>query len=414
MSNETKAVNTAVTTANEVPVDETATETVSGLINQQIIRVSLTQLIPFSGTLYDENGNPVPVSGNPFYVPEDYLPLPLPASLPDQTAYTAASSQSDTAAQTDDMAGSDTELAEQVEKKPDKDILSMRSLHASIEQEGILTPLLVRRAQQTQTQTDDASNAEEPMYEILSGYRRKRVCEVLSKTTPAFNTVPVIIVEGCDDDTASSIITSSNVQRKEISFLETIKSCGQMYRALRHRGSRNKKDEGQTADVVSQILGLKPRTVQRYSQLLELPERMLGLVGRKEKNEVGELRLPIGAGEVLSSLSKEKLGIIESVLMDSKNVTITVSTAKAIRKAAVKAKISKKEIEGILKKSQQVDGKKGKKGRKAGRKKGQGVGGLLLDENRLRKFCGEQMTEKEVAELIYGLVEKWSEGHKAE
>ena len=138
---------------------------------------------------------------------------------------------------------------------------------------------------------------------------------------------------------------------------------------------------------------------------------MLKLVGTKEKNEDGTIRLPIGAGEVLSALSKEKLGIIESVLMDSKNedVTITVSTAKAIRKAAVKAKITKKEIEGILKKSQQDSAKK--KEKKSGSRKK--LGGFVLDENRLRKFCGESMTEKEVAELIYGLVEKWSsEGKK--
>ena len=401
MSNETEAVETAAlttpdealtkeVTVDEGTVDEAPEPVVAESINQQIIRVPLTQLKPFSGTLYDENGNPVPVSGNPFYVPEDYLAAPISAQ-----SDTAASSDE---ASTSDMAGPDTESAENAGvagSKPDKDILSMRSLHASIAQDGILTPLLVRPA------------SEAGFYEILSGYRRKRVCEVLSRTNPTFNTVPAIVVEGCDDDTASSIITSSNVQRKEISFLETIKSCGQMYRALRHRGTRNKKDEGQTADVVSQILGLKPRTVQRYSQLLELPEKMLELVGRKEKNEVGELRLPIGAGEVLSTLSKDKLGIIEAVLMDSKNenVTITVSTAKAIRKnCASKQKITKKEIEGILK-GQQDSGKKKQKGKKTGKKK---LGGFVLDENRLRKFCGEKMTEKEVAELIYGLVEKWS------
>mgnify|MGYP002622613674 CR=1 FL=1 len=293
----------------------------------------------------------------------------------------------------------------------------MRSLHASIKQDGILTPLLVRPA------------AENGFYEILSGYRRKRVCEELAKTRPEFSSVPVIVVEPCDDDTASSIITSSNVQRREISFLETIKSCGQMYRALRHRGKRGnnssnntndaekEQNEGEsaetgvtTATVVSQILGLKPRTVQRYSQLLELPARMLELVGTKAKNEVGELRLPIRAGEVLSSLSKEKLSLIEEVLMDDSknaNAVITESTAKTIRKAAIKSEISKKEIkkeiEGILKSQQQGDKKKGKK---SGSKKK--LGGFLLDENRLRKFCGDKMTEKEVAELIYGLVEKWS------
>ena len=169
-----------------------------------------------------------------------------------------------------------------------------------------------------------------------------------------------------------------------------------------------------TATVVSQILGLKPRTVQRYSQLLELPERMLELVGTKAKNEVGELRLPIRAGEVLSNLSKEKLSLIEEVLMDDSknaNVIITESTAKSIRKnCTLNREISKKEIEGIILKSQQNGAvkKPGKKSAKGRKKSGADEGGLLLDENRLRKFCGYKMTEKEVAELIYGLVEKWS------
>ena len=293
-------------------------------------------------------------------MPENYLPITsttaqsAPTALTaDEIAYTA---DTDDAASSTSLVDTDdagievkTENAGEIESvvvdKPDKDILSMRSLHASIEQEGILLPLFVKPA------------AENGFYEILSGYRRKRVCEVLSKTNPAFSSVPVIVVEPCDDDTASSIITSSNVQRREISFLETIKSCGQMYRALRHRGKKN--EEGSvTASVVSQILGLKPRTVQRYSQLLELPDRMLELVGTKAKNADGTIRLPIGAGEVLSSLNnKEKLAVIEEVLMDnSKNehVVITVSTAKAIRKACnLKEKITRKEIEGVILKSQQ-------------------------------------------------------------
>ena len=377
---------------------------------------------------------------------------PLPSSTPTATSIDEAStSDMATAGTATDEAVDTAENAGAAVAKPDKDILSMRSLHASIEQEGILTPLLVRRAQRTQTtqtQTGVASDAsdastadvEEPLYEILSGYRRKRVCEVLSRTNPAFSSVPVIVVSPCDDDTASSIITSANVQRREVSFLETIKSCGQMYRALRHRGKKGNNISGNsnttndgdggvigesgesseagvtTAVVISQILGLKPRTVQRYSQLLELPERMLELVGRKEKNSDGVIRLPIRAGEVLSNVSREKLSLIEEVLTDSKNrnLIITENMAKAIRKnCTLKSEISKKEIERIIKEEQHASGQKKKAGKKSGRKKL--GGGFILDENRLRKFCGSKMTEKEVREFIYELVEKWSsEGHKAE
>ncbi len=163
------------------------------------------------------------------------------------------------------------------------------------QQEGLLMPVLVRQSK------------EENKYEILSGYRRKRVCEELAKTDPKFYEIPVIVLD-CDDDTANSMITSSNVQRKEISLLDTIKSCGRMYRAMRHRGKKN--GEEFTLDVVSQITGLKPRTISRYSQLLELPEEMLQLVGNKAKTQKGELRLSIRAGEVLAALSQKQFKVV--------------------------------------------------------------------------------------------------------
>ena len=150
-------------------------------------------------------------------------------------------------------------------------------------------------------------------YEILSGYRRKRVCEELAKTNPEFAEIPVIIIE-CDDDTASSIITSANVQRQEISLLDTIKSCGRMYWALHHRG--RKSDDGESYEVVAQITGLKPRTVRRYAYLLNLPESMLQLVGNKSKTQTGELRLSMHAGEVLAAFNREQLDVISNVLQD--------------------------------------------------------------------------------------------------
>ena len=192
-------------------------------VTKQCIYVSLEHLKPFSGTLYDEKGNKRIISGNPFLVPDNYL---------------------------------DENNDKGKNSKGNPEVESIRQLHASIEQEGVLTPLLVRHAKKNKA-TD---------YEILSGYRRKRVCEELAKTKPEkFQTVPVFVIEPCDDDTANSIITSSNVQRREISLLETIKSCGRMYCALRHKGRIDKGRKGKqnkpslTADTVAQILGLKPR-----------------------------------------------------------------------------------------------------------------------------------------------------------
>ena len=338
-------------------------------VTKQCIYVSLEHLKPFSGTLYDEKGNKRVISGNPFLVPDNYLD-------------------------------------ENKNGKDNPEVKSIRQLHASIEQEGVLTPLLVRHAKKNKA-TD---------YEILSGYRRKRVCEELAKTKPEkFQTVPVFVIEPCDDDTANSIITSSNVQRREISLLETIKSCGRMYRALRHKG---RKDEGRkgkqnkpslTADTVAQILGLKPRTVRRYSQLLELPEEMLELVASKAKNENEELRLPIKAGETLAGINIEQLEVISKLLKDDSESSISVSDAKDIKKFCMERSIiTEDEIKDLLKEKASKDSEASELGKENTKTQGNSKRRFSLDNERLKPYCGE-MTDQEIEDLIYQLITEWGE-----
>ena len=344
--------------------------------------VSLDKLKPFSGSLYDEKGNKTHVKGNPFYVPDDYL-------------------------DNNDKAG-DNEA-----KK------SMRSLHASIEQEGVLTPLLVRPSKsknKDKGKAKDAGNGDggtgEEEYEILSGYRRKKVCDVLSKTQPKFRQVPVIVVD-CDDDDASSIITSANVQRKEISQLETIISCGRMYRALRHRGVRTEKDKDLTVKIVSNVLGLTQRTVIRYAYLLNLPEFLLQLVGNKVKNQNGEKRMPVHAGEILSSVNKVKLDVISKIMREDDDKVITVETATALRNACKgNPDITDEEIEGIINEanSSEADGADGGDGAKesAGKRKrfSSAPGGSLTEA--INKYC-HNMSDQQIDELLSELLAKWGD-----
>ena len=340
-------------------------------VTKQCIYVSLEHLKPFSGTLYDEKGNKRIISGNPFLVPDNYL---------------------------------DENNDKGKNSKGNPEVESIRQLHASIEQEGVLTPLLVRHAKKNKA-TD---------YEILSGYRRKRVCEELAKTKPEkFQTVPVFVIEPCDDDTANSIITSSNVQRREISLLETIKSCGRMYRALRHKGRKDKGRKGKqnkpslTADTVAQILGLKPRTVRRYSQLLELPEEMLELVATKAKNENEELRLPIKAGETLAGINREQLEVISKLLKDDSESSISVSDAKDIKKFCMERSIiTEDEIQEFLRSNKASDASEA--GRESTANKIGSKRRFSLDNERLKQYCGE-MSDQEIENLIYQLITEWGE-----
>ena len=350
-------------------------------VTKQCVYVSLEHLKPFSGTLYDEKGNKRIISGNPFFVPDNYLEK-------------NDKSDDKSADKTNAKSGS----------KDNPEIESIRRLHASIEQEGVLTPLLVRHAKRNKA-TD---------YEILSGYRRKRVCEELAKTNPErFQTVPVLVIEPCDDDTANSIITSSNVQRREISLLETIKSCGRMYRALRHRGRKDKGRKGKqdkpslTADTVAQILGLKPRTVRRYSQLLELPEEMLELVASKAKNENEELRLPIKAGETLAGINREQLEVISKLLKDDSESSISVSDAKDIKKFCMERSIiTEDEIKEFLRSNKASDASEA--GRESTANKAGSKRRFSLDNERLKQYCGE-MSDQEIENLIYQLITEWGE-----
>ena len=67
----------------------------------------------------------------------------------------------------------------------------------SIREYGVLMPLIVRE------RGDEA-------YEIISGHRRKRACELAG-----IETVPVII-RNLDDDAATIIMVDSNLQRENI------------------------------------------------------------------------------------------------------------------------------------------------------------------------------------------------------
>ena len=332
----------------------------------ETIKVKLENLKPFSGVLYDENDVATKIEGNPFYVPQDYLPA---------TAGSEAATES----------AEEGQDVQEKEEKPSEAVASLRRLHASIEADGLLTPILVRPAK--------SENPEE--YEILSGYRRKRVCEELAKTNPDYQEMSAIVIDG-DDDTANSIITSSNVQRQAFSLLDKIKSCGRMYRALAHRGRANQDGEGYTAQVVSRVTGINSRNVMRYAALIGLPEEMLELAGNKVKNSAGELRFSIASGVTLSSVGERKLAVINRVLMENKDSVIMAQQAMALKKAcAGHADITEREVKKHISLApSKKDGAKPKKLH------------LSLNSEKMQSYCPD-MSKTDIETLIYKLLEKW-------
>ena len=333
----------------------------------ETIKVKLENLKPFSGVLYDENNVATKIEGNPFYVPQDYLPTTESAGAESGEGVEGTAEEG------------------KPEEKPSEAVASLRRLHASIEAEGLLTPILVRPAK--------SDNPEE--YEILSGYRRKRVCEELAKTNPDYQEIPAVVLD-CDDDTASAIITSSNVQRQAFTLLDKIKSCGRMYRAMAHRGKASQEGEGYTAQVVSKVTGINARNVVRYAALIALPEEMLELVGNKVKNSAGDIRLSIASGVTLSSVGERKLAVINRVLMENKDSVIMAQQATELKNAcAGHADITESEVKKHISLTpSKKDEVKSKKLR------------LALNSEKMQSYCPD-MSKTDIEELIYKLLEKW-------
>ena len=322
----------------------------------EYIKIALNKLKPFSGTLYDDKGEKCIFNGNPF---------------------------------------------------EDEDEEALKQLRISIEQDGLLSPIFVRKAHSV-GQTEDTAAS----YEILSGYRRKKVCEELAKTNPEFSEITARVIE-CDDEAASSIITSANVQRRKISLLDAIKSCGRMYLALQHQGKKKKDSENgdnsintgdnkETVDIVAQITGLKARKIRTYSQLLKLPEEMLQLVGNKSKTQDGVLRLSMRAGEALVTLSKKQLSSVNKFLKRNNDTFIIHEQAKAIRKFCKKNNtITQEDIERIISADENNALNAPSENSINKNKKLK----LSFNEEKVRNYC-PNMSNEQIEELVLELLEK--------
>ena len=92
----------------------------------------------------------------------------------------------------------------------------------SIKNYGVLNPALVRPRS-------------EGGYELISGHRRKRGCELCGKTT-----MPVLVRNYTDDETVI-IMVDSNIQRENILPSEKAHAYKMKYDAMKHQGSKGEK-----------------------------------------------------------------------------------------------------------------------------------------------------------------------------
>ena len=166
---------------------------------------------------------------------------------------------------------------EEIDEFPDHpfkvlDDEDMMNLAESIREQGIITPATLRKK-------------EDGRYEILSGHRRKRACELAGLETLRSEVVEM------DRDAAVIFMVDSNLQRTTILPSEKAFSYKMRLEAMKRQGKRT--------DLTSDPLGPKLRTnvqlanevsesatqIKRYIRLTELIPELL------EKVDKGEIAL---------------------------------------------------------------------------------------------------------------------------
>ena len=149
-----------------------------------------------------------------------------------------------------------------------RDDEDMMQLVESVKERGVITPAAVRQK-------------EDGRYELVSGHRRKRACELVG-----FETLRSEIVD-LNRDEATILMVESNFQRSEILPSEKAFAYKMRLEALSRQGKRTdltsnplgrKSDGKETAQIIGEQSGDSQTQVRRYIRLTNLVPELLEFV----------------------------------------------------------------------------------------------------------------------------------------
>lgn len=180
----------------------------------------------------------------------------------------------------------------------------MNSLIESVQEQGIMSPLIVRPLEGT---TDE--------YEIVSGHRRFRAAQKVGLTeVPAF-------IRPVSRDEAAIMLVDSNLHREHILPSEKAFAYKLKAEALKHQGQRIDLTSAQVAPklstkIIAEQEGTSKDTVKRYIRLTKLIPDIL--------NMVDEQRIAFSVGAELSYLTEyEQQVLLEAIELEDKTPSLS-------------------------------------------------------------------------------------------
>lgn len=207
-----------------------------------------------------------------------------------------------------------------------KDDEDMMTLVESIRTSGVLTPATVRKK-------------EDGRYELLSGHRRKRACEIIG-----IETLRCEIVEMSKDE-ATIFMVESNFQRTQILPSEKAFAYKLRLEAMNRQGKRSDltfspvDKKIRSANELSKDTGDSQTQIYRYIRLTELVPELLEMVD--------EGRIAMRPAVELSYLPEEaQRDLVDSI--DLEQCTPSHSQALRMRKMDTEGRLTAEAIEAIL------------------------------------------------------------------
>ena len=245
---------------------------------------------------------------------------------------------------------------------------NMTELVESIKLSGILSPIIARPHP-------------EGGYEILSGHRRVRACEIAG-----IKEVPVVVKE-LDDDTAIILLVDSNLQREHILPSEKAKAYQMKLEAMKRQGERTdltsdqfgRKSGIESREILAEQVGESKNQISRYVRLTELVDKLLDMVDNKS--------IAMNAAVELSYLgSKAQNEVLE--VIESEDTAPSIAQAKKMRKEYEKGTLNPDVMIAIMNEEKPEKVK------------------ITLGEDKIKRNFPKNYTKKQIEDTIYKLLEE--------
>ena len=249
----------------------------------------------------------------------------------------------------------------------------MQDLIDSIQENGVLTPVLIR--------PDNHDG-----YEMISGHRRMHAAQLAGLVT-----IPAIVREMTDDDAVIAMV-DANIQREELLPSEKAFAYKMKMDAMKRQGARkdltcaqnDHKLGKKSREILGEQIGISSAQIARYIRLTELIPDLLEMVDTK--------RLNFTIAVDISYIPKDVQKWIYEYICD--NGFIKPNQIAALRKYLEQGTVTQSLMISIMNNSIPV---------KAPARK------ITFNEKKLTKYFPQDYTTEDMEKVIESLLEKWKQ-----